>query len=125
MELLNARRVAVLCLFAVSAITSAVAGDDSVHWPSFRGTNGSGLAEGYAIPAMWNGETGDNILWKTAIQGLGHSCPVVWGDRVFVTTAISGSDQPLRTPHVTFKRDDAGVLHVWVELITIDVSAAD
>lgn len=39
--------------------------------------------------------------------------------------AISGADEPLRTPFVTFRRDDAGLLHVWVELITLDVSAGE
>lgn len=39
----------------------------------------------------WDLETGENVLWKTDIPGLGHSCPVIWGDKIFITTAISGS----------------------------------
>jgi outer membrane protein assembly factor BamB len=70
---------------------------DGVNWPSFRGNNASGVAENFATPVSWNVETGENIRWKTPIPGLGHSCPIVWGDRVFVTTAISGkSDDYLR-----------------------------
>ena len=58
-------------------------------WPSFRGPNASGIAEGQNLPDKWNGKTGENILWRTPIPGLAHSSPVVWGNRVFVTTAVS------------------------------------
>ena len=64
-----------------------------LNWPSFRGPDGTGVADGQDPPVAWNGTTGDGVRWKTAIPGLGHSCPVVWGDRVFVTTAVS-SGQP-------------------------------
>ena len=43
-------------------------------------------------PVRWNIETGENILWKTPIEGLAHSSPIVWGDRVFVTTAVNATD---------------------------------
>jgi outer membrane protein assembly factor BamB len=39
-------------------------------------------------------QTGENIKWKTPLPGLGHSCPVVWGNRVFLTTAVSGAPDP-------------------------------
>jgi outer membrane protein assembly factor BamB len=61
-----------------------------MNWPSFRGPNASGVADGQMPPTSWDAEKGTNIWWKTPIPGLGHSCPVVWGDRIFVTTAISG-----------------------------------
>ena len=63
--------------------------DAEGSWPSFRGPNAAGIAENQNLPDEWNGETGENILWKTTIPGLAHSSPVVWGDRVFVTSAIS------------------------------------
>jgi outer membrane protein assembly factor BamB len=66
-------------------------------WPSFRGPNASGLADGQHLPDRWDTRTGENILWRTAIPGLAHSSPVVWGDRVFVTSAISSK------PNATFK----------------------
>lgn len=68
--------------------------DQTINWPSFRGPNASGLAIGCKPPQKWDATTGENILWKTKIPGLGHSCPVIWGDRVFVTTAVSGMDDP-------------------------------
>jgi len=62
---------------------------DKGSWPSFRGPHASGVAEGQNLPDEWNGKTGQNILWHTSIPGLAHSSPVVWGNRIFVTTAIS------------------------------------
>ncbi|MGH9943498.1 MAG: PQQ-binding-like beta-propeller repeat protein [Pyrinomonadaceae bacterium] len=60
------------------------------NWPQFRGPQASGVAaEGKPAPASWDAAKMTNIKWKTEIPGLAHSGPVVWGDRVFVTTAIS------------------------------------
>jgi outer membrane protein assembly factor BamB/protein tyrosine phosphatase (PTP) superfamily phosphohydrolase (DUF442 family) len=58
-------------------------------WPSFRGPNASGIAEHQNLPDQWNPKTGENILWRTPIPGLAHSSPVVWGNRIFVTSAVS------------------------------------
>jgi outer membrane protein assembly factor BamB len=60
-----------------------------LNWPSFRGPDGTGVADGQNPPTTWNGIKNESIRWKTPIPGLGHSCPVVWGNRVFLTTAIS------------------------------------
>lgn len=59
------------------------------NWPAFRGWSASGIADGQNAPLKWNAEKSKNIAWKTAIPGLAHSSPVVWGDYVFITTAIS------------------------------------
>jgi len=66
-------------------------------WPSFRGPNASGIAEGQNLPDAWNAKTGENILWRTPLPGLAHSSPIVWGNRIYVTTAISSD------PKATFK----------------------
>lgn len=58
-------------------------------WPSFRGPGASGVADGQHLPDLWDLKSGENILWRIPIPGLGHSSPIVWGDRIFVTTAIS------------------------------------
>ena len=65
-----------------------------INWPSFRGPGGTGVADGQLPPVSWDVKTNKNVRWKTPIPGLGHSCPVVWGNRVFVTTAISGEADP-------------------------------
>ena len=63
------------------------------QWPGFRGPNGTGIMDDVNTALSWNIETGENVLWKTNIPGLGHSCPVIWDDKVFITTAVSGSGE--------------------------------
>jgi outer membrane protein assembly factor BamB len=65
-----------------------------VNWPSFRGPDGTGVADGQQPPVTWNLKDGQNVRWKTPIPGLGHACPVIWGNKVFVATAISGDPNP-------------------------------
>lgn len=55
-------------------------------WGQWRGPLGNGVAPFGNPPTHWSEQR--NVRWKTRIPGLGHSSPVVWGDRVFVTTAI-------------------------------------
>jgi len=66
----------------------------TLNWPAFRGPDATGVADGQHPPISWNVKTGENVRWKTAIPGLGHSCPVIWGDRIFLTTAVSGDPDP-------------------------------
>lgn len=68
------------------------------RWPGFRGPAASGVADGQDLPDSWNGETGENVRWKTPIPGLAHSSPIVWGDLLFVTTAISESEDATFRP---------------------------
>jgi outer membrane protein assembly factor BamB len=55
------------------------------NWPQFRGPGTQGLSKETGLPLQWS--AADNVLWKTAIPGESWSSPIVWGDRVFVTTA--------------------------------------
>ncbi|MEO1083323.1 MAG: PQQ-binding-like beta-propeller repeat protein [Acidobacteriota bacterium] len=73
------------------AIAKAERGEAS-PWPSFRGRNASGVGDGQGAVTTWNGESGENVLWKTAIPGISLSSPVIWGDRVYVTAAASEGD---------------------------------
>jgi len=61
----------------------------SKHWPSFRGLFASGVADGQNPPMTWNVEKSQNIKWKTPIPGMAHASPVIWGDRVFITTSVT------------------------------------
>src|SRR5713226_3638103 len=68
------------------------------HWPSFRGPNAAGVADGHPAPVKWNATTGERVLWKTPIPGVAVSSPIVWDDRVFVSTAVSsGPNEGIRT----------------------------
>ena len=58
-------------------------------WPSFRGPHAAGVADGQQLPDTWDPKTGEHLRWRTPIPGLAHSSPIVWGDRVFVTSAVS------------------------------------
>jgi outer membrane protein assembly factor BamB len=59
------------------------------NWPMFRGPGASGVADGSPTPVNWNVATGENVLWKTPVAGVAVSSPIVWGDRVFISTAVS------------------------------------
>ncbi len=65
----------------------------SKNWPSFRGAGGRGVAEGQNPPIAWNvseqASENINFKWKTPIPGLGLSCPSIWGDRIYLTSAVS------------------------------------
>lgn len=66
-------------------VTSAASNE---HWPQFRGTGSTGVAEDPTLPDKWS--TTENVAWKRDIPGLGWSSPIVWGDHIFLTSVISG-----------------------------------
>jgi outer membrane protein assembly factor BamB len=68
---------------AVLAAVAALAAAD--NWPEFRGPHGNGISDAKSAPTKWS-ET-ENVRWKAAIHDKGWSSPVVWGDKVWVTTA--------------------------------------
>lgn len=70
------------CFLIVCAAMPLAAGET---WPGFRGPTANGHADDSGLPVTWS-ET-ENIVWKTPIHGMGWSCPVIWGDRIWVTTA--------------------------------------
>jgi hypothetical protein len=85
---------------ALTILACVVAGSSlsAQHWPAFRGANAAGVADGAPTAVKWNAATGENVAWKTAVPGVAVSSPIVWGDRVFVSTAISSDpSQGIRT----------------------------
>lgn len=62
------------------------------NWPQWRGPDGSGISDEKNLPSEWSPTK--NIKWKVAIDGRSHSSPIVWGNRVFLTTAVEGSLVP-------------------------------
>ena len=80
-----------LCWIGIGIGILSVVPTRAENWPSFRGAHASGVADGESLPVEWNVETGENIRWKVRIPGLSHSSPIVWGERVFVATAVSSA----------------------------------
>ena len=64
----------------------------ATNWPQWRGPGGMGISTETNLPVEWSATK--NIKWKTAIAGRAHSSPVVWGNRLFITTAIEGPIVP-------------------------------
>lgn len=102
--------VAAIWLFAGAFLANAAERDD--NWPQWRGPLFSGVAPEADPPLEWNEEEGTNIRWKTAIPGRGLSSPVVWGDRIFLTTAIPfGEALPPRPSSAPGNHDNLPVTH--------------
>lgn len=68
----------------------------SALWPSFRGPFARGYDDSHPLPDSWNVATGENILWKTPIDGLAHSSPVIHGERLYLTTATKEGEAELK-----------------------------
>ena len=84
--------VAAVCAVAAPAVpvSGGPAPRPGLDWPQFRGIAASGISEGHPTATTWNVGDGRNVAWKSSLPGLGLSSPVVWGDLVCLTTAISG-----------------------------------
>jgi outer membrane protein assembly factor BamB len=81
-------------IFSIAAlvIVSAAGTPARENWPQWRGPAGQGVSAETKVPTEW--APGKNIVWKAELPGSGHSSPVVWGDRIFVTTDIEGEVVP-------------------------------
>jgi outer membrane protein assembly factor BamB len=62
------------------------------NWAQWRGPDSQGISPETGLPTVWSDT--QNVKWKTAIPGRGHSSPIVWGDRVFLTTSLEGGITP-------------------------------
>ncbi len=80
-----------LCLAAILVLATAprVLADD---WPSWRGPTGNGSTSAGSYPTTWNVE---NVSWKFTLPGKGSSTPILWHDRIYLTTPSEGQDAVL------------------------------
>ena len=90
------RRFCLLLALSVWAVDTA-SGED---WLSFRGSDATGVSEGFSTPTNWNADASvgeiENVRWSVDVPGLGHSSPVIAGDRILVASAIAeAGDAPL------------------------------
>lgn len=79
-----------LIVTGILALTSSAAprADDAkgpAWWPQWRGPSGQGYINDSKVPLEWSASK--NLLWKTKLPGAGHSTPIIWGDRIFLTCA--------------------------------------
>ncbi|HEX6045136.1 MAG TPA: PQQ-binding-like beta-propeller repeat protein [Pyrinomonadaceae bacterium] len=86
------RRISLALIVAASFVLSLVSIAGAANWPQWRGPDGSGISNEKNLPAEWSPTK--NIKWKTPIDGRGHSSPIVWENKIFVTTAVEGAEVP-------------------------------
>ncbi len=104
-----------LMLFIVLVhLATSVRGED--HWPRFRGPNADGVAaDNPGLPTTWS--TTENVQWVADVPGWGWSCPVVWGNRVFLTTVVSDKENVVPKKGLYLGqgvRDPAKGIHHWM-----------
>jgi outer membrane protein assembly factor BamB len=89
-----------------TSVSMVVPGGEAMkYWPRWRGPSGQGLVDGKGYPATWSDT--ENVLWRVKVPGRGHSSPMVWGDRVFLTTAAEdGSSRSV----LCYRRSDGTLL---------------
>lgn len=83
-----------------------VTGEGRQYWPRWRGPSGQGLAVDSGYPDTWSDR--ENVLWKVKVPGRGNSSPVIWGDRIFLTTSY---DNGGRRSILSFRRE--GGRQIW------------
>lgn len=105
-----------LCLVLIAGLLPAIGrGDD--NWPQFRGPHATGVGESDQLPDHWSAD--DNVEWKSEIPGRGWSSPIVWGDRIFLTTVENQGTSPDAKKGLYFKgeqREPPDSIHVWKTL---------
>ena len=103
-----------LALFVVILFASAIKAD--TNWPQFRGSS-AGVAEDQRTPDEWN--TSKNVLWKIDVPGRGWSSPIVWGQRIFLTTVVKDGKFEAPKPGLYFggeRPKPSTDVHHWLVL---------
>ena len=103
--------LAIVCLL-VFALAGLSANDD--QWPRFRGLHSGAVPDDPSLPDTWS-ET-ENVVWKTAVPGLGWSSPVIWDDHIFLTSAVAAGAEEIPVPGLYDEHDhiSANTVHRWV-----------
>ncbi len=78
--------------FLTLTVVALSAKPKDLNWSQWRGADGTGVATAANLPAAWQPDK--NIKWKTPLAGRGHSSPIVWGKRIFLTAEINGEVVP-------------------------------
>jgi len=102
-------RFALFALFATGLSAQNVSmieaqGEARKYWPQWRGPSGQGIVDTGDYPDTWSAT--ENVRWKVEVPGRGNSSPIVWKDRIFLTSAIDGMKRVVQC----FRRDDGKLL---------------
>ena len=111
-----------LTLISLTLIASLNAAD---NWPQFRGPGALGVSENTNLPEKWSAK--ENVLWKRDIAGRGWASPVVWGKRVFLTTAVSEGKTEEARKGLYFggeRRRSSTSIHHW-KVICLDLDTGE
>lgn len=123
MKTMSQRLIAFCICLPIVFSTLANAADE--NWPQFRGADSRGLSHNDGLPDRWSAT--ENVAWKTELPGRGWSSPVVWGDRVFLTTVINtGTTEPPKKG-LYFGGDrpkPPETVHQWV-VLCLDLKSGD
>ena len=117
---LNTARLASLlsALFCLAADSARA----QENWPQFRGPSSTGVGSSDLLPDHWSAT--ENVEWKTEIPGQGWSSPIVWGNRVFVTTVVNTGTTPEAKKGLYFKgeqREPVDAVHLW-KVLCLDLA---
>lgn len=88
----DTRMTRIIAVFLAVTVGSAMGAD----WPQFRGAGAGGVDASGPTPLHWNVEKGENVRWRTAIPGLAHSSPIIWGNTIYVSTAVGPAGQDVK-----------------------------
>ena len=114
----------VMTLLTFLLATPPTANPTTDNWPQWRGPLQTGVSLAADPPQTWDAD-GTNIRWKTPLPGRGHSTPIVWGDRIFLTAAIPiGPALPPKPSTAPGNHDNADVTHKQ-RFIAIAINRAD
>jgi outer membrane protein assembly factor BamB len=101
-------------LLPLLLLASSVFADDG-NWPMWRGPRGDGTVTEKGFPVTWSAT--ENVRWKTAIPGRGHSSPIVWGDRLFLTSALEDGDEKSPKDRLLFCIDRKDGKILWQKTV--------
>lgn len=115
--------IRLFCVGLVICLIRPCFGDDA--WPRFRGPGALGVAEDARLPDTWDVDT--NVEWKSDIAGRGWSSPIVWGDRIFLTTVVNpgNTEEPRKGLYFGGNRDKVSKdVHEW-RVLCLDVNSGN
>ena len=110
-------------LWLIPFFLPAIAAGGEDNWPAFRGPDATGVAEGDTLPIRWSAT--ENVEWKTDIPGRGWSSPIVWGDRILLTTVVNTGATPEAKKGLYFKGEQHEVPdsdHLW-KVVCLDLGS--